>query len=111
MAVLGRKIARPVVVISAVALIGATFANPDGMIAARNADRLERTGRIDAVYLSHLSADAVPRLARLPEPIRSCVLAPNAHRLAGGDALAEANRARARARDALAGVPLNDCKR
>jgi MFS family permease len=111
LAVLGRAVARPVVVLSAVGLIAATFANPDAMIAARNADRFERTGKLDAVYLSHLSADAVPRLARLPVPVRSCVLAPNAQRLEAGDTLAEANVARARARDALAGVPLNECKR
>ena len=111
LAVRGRHIARPVVVLTAVALIGATVANPDAMIAARNADRFEKTGKVDTVYLSQLSADAVPRLARLPEPIRSCVLAAHAQRLADGDALAEANVARTRARDALAGVPLNECKR
>jgi hypothetical protein len=48
--------------------------NPDGMIANRNIDRYEATKRIDVYYLGELSADAVPALDRLPEPLRSCAL-------------------------------------
>jgi hypothetical protein len=40
--------------------------NPDRMIAAHNVDRYQATGRIDIDYLSTLSADAAPELARLP---------------------------------------------
>ena len=37
--------------------------------------RYAETGRIDLDYLRGLSADAVPALDRLPEPLRSCALA------------------------------------
>jgi hypothetical protein len=49
--------------------------SPDGLVAERNVDRYERSGKIDVDYLSGLSADAVPALDRLPEPLRSCALA------------------------------------
>jgi hypothetical protein len=48
----------------------------------------------------------VPALLRLPPTLREQVLARQHSRLAGGDGLAAANVARARARDALAtGAP------
>jgi hypothetical protein len=62
-------------------LLALAVLNPDRFIAERNVDRYERTGRIDAVYLSTLSTDAVPALLRLPEPERSCALSGIAHRL------------------------------
>lgn len=48
--------------------------SPDGMIAERNVERYETTGRFDLPYAERLSADAVPALDRLEEPLRSCVL-------------------------------------
>jgi hypothetical protein len=105
------EIPRASIVLTALALIGATLANPDGMIVTRNGDRLAATGRIDAGYLRGLSADAVPSVMGLPPSVRACALGPQAKRLARGDDLAEWNLARSRARDALAGVPREACKR
>ncbi|MGW0844398.1 DUF4153 domain-containing protein [Streptomyces sp. NPDC002787] len=48
--------------------------SPDEMIAERNVERYEATGRFDLPYAQGLSADAVPALDRLEEPLRSCVL-------------------------------------
>jgi len=48
---------------------------PDALVAAANVERYAATEDIDQSYLAALSADAVPALSRLPEPMRSCVLA------------------------------------
>ncbi|MEO3975530.1 DUF4153 domain-containing protein [Streptomyces sp. CAU 1734] len=48
--------------------------SPDGVVAERNVARYERTGKIDVDYFPALSADAVPALDGLPEPLRSCAL-------------------------------------
>ena len=64
------------------ALLGLAVVNPDRLIADRNVDRYygqnvdQNTGkgRIDLEYLSRLSADAVPALDRLPDPLRDCAL-------------------------------------
>ena len=56
------------------ALLALALAGPDGLAARWNVDRFADTGRIDTLYLSMLSADAVPALDRLPEPQRWCVL-------------------------------------
>ncbi|QFR03037.1 DUF4173 domain-containing protein [Streptomyces phaeolivaceus] len=50
------------------------LASPDALIAERNVERYETTGRFDLPYARGLSADAVPALDRLEEPMRSCVL-------------------------------------
>ncbi|MDQ3406456.1 MAG: DUF4173 domain-containing protein [Actinomycetota bacterium] len=55
-------------------LLGLAVLDPERLIADRNVDRYAETGRIDSGYLSSLSPDAVPALAALPEPMRSCVL-------------------------------------
>jgi hypothetical protein len=91
---------RLVVGTAVLALLGLAAVNPDGLIAERNVDRYERTSRIDVRYLSRLSADAVPALDRLPEPLRSCALRPIADSLPA-DGFGTANLARARARDLL----------
>ncbi|GAA4578998.1 hypothetical protein GCM10023176_55910 [Micromonospora coerulea] len=57
-----------------VALLGLALVNPDRLIADWNVDRWQRIDRLDVDYLSGLSADAVPALDRLPEPLRSCAL-------------------------------------
>jgi hypothetical protein len=65
---------RAVAVSAAAALLGFMAINPEGVVADRNVDRFERTGKIDTFYLNSLSADAAPALDRLPEPQRSCSL-------------------------------------
>ncbi|MEV0899600.1 DUF4173 domain-containing protein [Actinoplanes sp. NPDC049802] len=57
------------------ALLGLSAADPDGLIAENHVQRYEQTQRIDLPYLSDLSPDAVPALARLDdEAYRSCLL-------------------------------------
>ncbi len=65
---------RAVVGTAVVALLGIAAVNPDRFIAEQNLVRYEETKNIDLDYLSTLSADAVPVLDRLPEPLRTCVL-------------------------------------
>jgi hypothetical protein len=65
------------------ALLALGLLNPDRFIAEHDVQRREHTGKIDLRYLSRLSADAVPALERLPEPERTCVLAPIAADLFG----------------------------
>ncbi|GAA1039590.1 DUF4173 domain-containing protein [Virgisporangium ochraceum] len=78
--------------------------NPDRMIADRNIDRFQATGKIDATYLETLSPDAAPAIDRLPEPMRTCALREIVRQLrADGDTWSEYNRSR---RAALA-LPLN----
>jgi hypothetical protein len=60
--------------LAAIALVGLNLADPDALVAERNLRRLEATGSVDLHYLQTLSADAVPALAGLHEPERSCVL-------------------------------------
>ncbi len=73
--------------------------NPDRFIAERNIERWAATGKIDQRYLAGLSADAVPTLARLPEPIRGCVLGPIAADLDRPDGWRDWNASRAAARE------------
>lgn len=63
-----------VIAAAAVALVGLNAANPEAMIARSQVERFERTGELDLFFLDGLGADAVPELARLPEPARSCLL-------------------------------------
>lgn len=95
-----RWLARAVVATAAAALLALAAVDPDGFVAARNVDRYTSSGRVDVAYLQGLSADAVPAIDRLPEPLRSCVLSgmtlPDP-----GDGLAGWNLARSRARSLL----------
>ncbi|MGC4855721.1 DUF4153 domain-containing protein [Micromonospora sp. DT4] len=87
------------------ALLGLALVNPDRLIADRNVDRYLETGRLDVDYVASLSADAVPALARLPEPVRICAL----NRLATGlprDGLWATNLGRERARRELDRIPV-----
>ena len=63
-----------VVATAVAAMIGLVVLNPDRFIAERNVTRYATSDTIDVSYLSDLSADAVPALLRLPEPLRSCAL-------------------------------------
>ncbi len=55
-------------------LLAVAVLNPDRFIADRNVDRYQRTGDIDVLYLSTLSADAAPALDRLSGRLRGCAL-------------------------------------
>ena len=59
---------------TALALIAFSLADPDRLIAERNVDHWRETGRLDLTYLAGLSADAVPVLDELPEPLRTLAL-------------------------------------
>jgi hypothetical protein len=97
---------RAVVLVSACGAVAFAALNPDGWIASRNVDRYLAGGRIDTDYLDELSADAAVPLTRLPDP--ECVLYRTRTQLERPDGLLGANLARARARDAVAGLPPYD---
>ncbi|MQA26494.1 MAG: DUF4173 domain-containing protein [Micromonosporaceae bacterium] len=102
----GGWLPRAVVGTGAAALLGLAALNPDAFIAERNVARYEQTGKIDTQYLGQLSADAVPALDRLPEPLRSCAVAPIASDLAAPDEPWHAyNISRERARQLLRDRP------
>lgn len=87
------------------AAVGVAALDPDGFVARSNVERFAATGRIDTGYLSGLSADAAPALARLPEPQRCAALSSIARRLAAPeDGWRSWNAARATAREVLADV-------
>ncbi|MFC4018604.1 DUF4153 domain-containing protein [Micromonospora sp. GCM10011542] len=94
----GGWLPRLVLAAAVVALLGLAALNPDRFIAERNIDRYQQSERLDVGYLSGLSADAVPALDRLPEPMRSCALREIAADLpTDGWWAANAGRAQARA--------------
>ena len=99
-----RWLPRTTVGFTALGLLAFSLANPDGLVADRNVDRWERTGKLDVAYVGSLSADAVPALVRLPTKLRERALAHQRDRLARADPWSAANLARHRARDALAGT-------
>jgi hypothetical protein len=84
---------------AAAALLALAVLGGDGFVAQRNVDRWFQTGRLDLGYLQQLSADAVPAIDRLPEPLRSCALADVTG--APADGPGGWNLARSRARDLL----------
>ncbi len=51
------------------ALLATAVVDPDRYIADRDVQRYQHIGRIDPRYLSSLSADALPALARLPQAL------------------------------------------
>jgi Domain of unknown function (DUF4173) len=87
------------------ALLATAIADPDSVIANHDIDRYQRTGQIDVVYLSGLSADAIIALERLPEPLRSCASNPIFSRLQAPDGWRSWNLDRARAHAALHADP------
>ena len=91
---------RAAVATAVLALLATAIADPDSVIANHDIDRYQRTGRIDVVYLSGLSADAIIALERLPEPLRSCASDPIFSRLQAPDDWRSWNLDRARARAA-----------
>lgn len=77
---------RAVAASAAAAVLAFGLLSPDAMVAERNVQRYESTGKIDVDYFHELSADAAPALDRLPEPLRSCALKGIAKDLAEQDA-------------------------
>ncbi|MFE5241828.1 MULTISPECIES: DUF4153 domain-containing protein [unclassified Streptomyces] len=69
-----RMLPRAVAVSAAVGVLAFGLISPDGQIAEQNVQRYESDRTIDIQYLKGLSADAVPALNELPEPLRSCAL-------------------------------------
>jgi hypothetical protein len=93
-----------VVLVGLLTLLGVAALNPDRFIADQNISRYERTRIVDTEYLASLSADAVPALDRLPEPMRTCVLIDIHDALSRmPDSWREWNAGRAEARRILAG--------
>ena len=88
---------RAAVATGAAGLLTLAALGGDGFVAERNVDRWEQTGRLDVAYLQQLSADAVPAIDRLPEPLRSCALGPLATVPADGPGGWNHSRSQARA--------------
>ncbi|MFG2029325.1 DUF4153 domain-containing protein [Streptomyces sp. NPDC048825] len=81
-----RWLPRAVMVSAAAGVLAFGLLSPDGLVAERNVERYEATskdgeGKFDVDYARGLSADAVPALDKLEEPLRSCVLEPIAREL------------------------------
>lgn len=73
--VFGAKVLpRAVAASAAVGVLAFGLVSPDGLIAEQNVQRYRSDHSIDIEYLRGLSADAVPALDTLPEPLRSCAL-------------------------------------
>ncbi len=71
----GSWLPRAALVSGAVFTVGFVALNPDAWVAARNIDRFEQTGVVDASYLSTLSADATPVIVdRLPADLARCIV-------------------------------------
>jgi hypothetical protein len=96
-----RHLARIALLGAAVGLLGFSVSNPDERIAQRNVDRWRDSDDLDLMYLQGLSADAVPALIELPEPLRSRVLTPIAARLQEDEPWSSASYGRHRARQLL----------
>lgn len=64
---------RAVVQVVAVAMLGLAMINPDAQIVRHNATA-ELDSALDLSYLRGLSADAVPAMDELTEPLRTCLL-------------------------------------
>ena len=100
-----RWLPRGMIIFSSLAILAFTVVRPDALIAERNVERFERTGKVDVAYLAGLSPDAVPALARLPEPERSCALLSLRYQLMEPDSLWALNFARDSARETLSTTP------
>lgn len=81
-----RWLPRAVAASAAAGVLAFGLMSPDSLIAERNVQRYEDTGKFDVLYARDLSADAVPALDKLKEPMRSCVLRPIADELDQDDA-------------------------
>ncbi|THA24149.1 DUF4173 domain-containing protein [Streptomyces sp. RKND-216] len=110
--VLGRRgatwVPRAVTASAALGVLVFGLISPDRLVAEQNLARHERTGKIDLLYLRNLSADAVPTLDRLPEPLRSCALSEIARGIEAdeGEPWYATSLGEARAREVLAKRPV-----
>ncbi|SDH72422.1 DUF4153 domain-containing protein [Nonomuraea jiangxiensis] len=99
---------RTIVLVTGLGLAAFAIVNPDLRVAYTQVE-VRGVTKLDSDYLGDLGADAVPALDRLPEPLRSCVLADVV--AAGGldrpDPWNGWNLARSQARDLLAARPLH----
>ncbi|WP_245661795.1 DUF4153 domain-containing protein [Nocardia salmonicida] len=57
-------------------LIALALLNPEHLVAERNIDRWQTSGRLDADYLSNLSPDILPALDPLPDNLRTRIETP-----------------------------------
>jgi hypothetical protein len=98
---------RATVGVTAAGLLLFTAVDPDGLVASSNVARYQDTGKIDLMYLSTLSADAVPALAGLPQMPEGCVfeLSGLPAELARPEPWHAWNLGRQRARDILRSTP------
>jgi hypothetical protein len=96
---------------TALSLLGFTLTNPEGVVAERNVERFQETGKLDLEYVRTLGPDAVPALAELPPGVRCWALVPVAGRLGldRTDPLLAWNLSRSRAREVLRRVPPRGC--
>ncbi|MGB8944683.1 MAG: DUF4173 domain-containing protein, partial [Streptomyces sp.] len=69
-----RWLPRAVAASAAAGVLAFGLLSPDALIAERNVQRYEDTGKFDLEYARGLSADAAPDVDGLPEPLRSCAL-------------------------------------
>lgn len=99
-----RWLALAIAGLTGASLLSFTLVNPEALVAERNVERFREQGRIDTEYLSRLSADATPALAQLRGRRARCAVARQALRLEDDDGFFGLNRARARARQAIAGL-------
>jgi two-component system sensor histidine kinase BaeS len=95
----GAWVLRAAVLTGAASLLALAAVNPDAYIATHNLDRYAETGKVDTLYLSELSADAVPALSGSTVP-PSCLA--NLTSRSDDDWL-EWNLGRQRAADSLSG--------
>ncbi len=101
----GAWLPRAALVTGAVFTVGFVALNPDAWVAARNIDRFEQTGVVDASYLSTLSADATPVIVdRLPADLARCIVAAPRGSEPAEDALSW-NLGRSRASASVATLP------
>ena len=99
-----RRHAREAAVLgTALALLGFSLANPDGIVASHDVARWNDEGRVDLGYLGGLSADAVPALLELDHPARDELLRAFRASLDADEPWSSANLSRHRARSLLDG--------
>lgn len=111
----GSWIPRATLVCASVLVLGFAAMNPDAWVAQRNIDRFEAGRPLDTLYLSALSADAVPVVVeRLPADVATCVLQGSPYSTGSpafsSDDLLGWNLSRARAAQARESLPApGDC--
>ncbi|MFD7430257.1 DUF4153 domain-containing protein [Streptomyces sp. NPDC059818] len=106
---------RAVAASAALGVLAFGLVSPDALIAEQNVHRYRQGHSIDIQYLRGLSADAVPALDTLSEPLRSCALQEIQRTLRNSDTPWYATSwGEARARDILGdsdpGAPERNCR-